>query len=195
MKLTNNLPWWITLPLRLALYGVGAFIVFNLVMGIFNIRTVNNLTDCSSTPFKKEGGLEYTKSMTACIRQKNGFLGNWRMRSIFRIVDALPNAPKEFVGIWDASQPNCTYRYKLEDNGKYIAELQRCSLSGILPIYRGDWGVHDNKMVWMGDNYITWPPDINPIERIDSDTFILVESNGSRTKFSRLKAPLGSVSF
>jgi hypothetical protein len=187
MKRTNKLPWWISLPLRLVLYGGGAFIAFNLVMNTFNIGTVNDFMDCSDMFPQKAGGIEYTKNMAACLKQKNGFLKNWWMRSTFRAIDALPNAPKEFVGTWDASQPNCTYRYKLEENGKYSARQQQCSLSGIVisPFYSGDWGVYDNRMIWLGDNYMTWPPDINPIERIDSDTFVLVERNGSRTKFSR----------
>ncbi|MDR0440847.1 MAG: hypothetical protein LBI59_07670 [Candidatus Accumulibacter sp.] len=191
MKWTDNLllPWWISLPLRLALYGGGAFIAFNLIMNTFNIGSVNNQMDCSDTSSKKAKGLEYAKNMAACLKQKNGPLKNWWMRSTFRTIDALPNAPKEFVGTWDASQPGCTYRYTLEENGKYSAEQRQCHLAGIgvFPSYSGDWGVHNEKMIWLDNNFMVWPPDINPIERIDGDTFILVERNGSRTEFSRLK--------
>jgi hypothetical protein len=184
VKLTEDLPKWIAWPLRLTLYVFVMFILYNITLGMVKGRAMNNAMECTNVTSAKEGSLKYAKSMVTCMRQKNGFLENLLMDSVFRAVDAMPNVPKEFVGTWAAAQPRCNYRHKLEENGEFTSEPQGCSLSS--EIFHGAWGVYGNQMIWMPDNGAAWPPDINPMDVVDKDFFLLVEKDGSRTKFARV---------
>lgn len=184
MKLTDDLPKWVALPLRLALYAFVMFILFTVAYGIVIWRVANNSVECSDVVSSMEGGLKYAKGMVVCLRQKNGFLENLAMGSVYRAIDAMPNVPQEFVGTWDASQPRCSYRHKLGENGEFNSEPRGCSLSA--DIFHGVWGVYDNQLIWLPDEGVVWPPEINPMDVIDNDFFLLVEKDGSRTKFSRV---------
>lgn len=184
MRLTDNLPGWLAWPLRLLLYVFVMFILFNIALGAVKARLRNNTVECSGIPSSSLGGLSYAKNMVTCLRNKNGFFENLLMGSVYRAVDALPSTPKELVGVWDASQPRCNYRHTLKENGEFISEPRGCSLSS--DTYHGAWGVYENQFVWLTDNGVMWPPDINPIDVVDKDFFLLVEQDGSRTKFSRV---------
>ncbi|MBI5891197.1 MAG: hypothetical protein HZB47_11055 [Nitrosomonadales bacterium] len=161
------------------------FILFNIAVGIVAAKVVHNTEECSVVTSKMSSGLELAKGMVTCLKAKNGLLGNWLMASIYRAVDAMPHVPKEFVGVWEASQPRCTYRHKLLESGEFISEPFECSLSA--ETFHGTWGVHDNQMIWMVDEGVVWPPDINSMDVVDKDFFLLVEQDGTRTRFTRVK--------
>jgi hypothetical protein len=180
------LPAWISWPIRLVVYLFFLFILANVVLGIMAGRSMDNVHVCLNAIPQDEGGLKHARRMVACLEEKNSFLENWLMSSVHRTVDAM-QAPKEFVGTWIASQPRCTYRHRLEANGEFTSEPMGCSLSG--DTFHGVWGVYDNKMVWLSDEGIVWPPDINQMDVVDKDFFLLVERDGTRTKFSRVSEP------
>lgn len=184
MRLTDDLPKWLALLLRLLLYTFVMFILFNIFLGFVKGRLMNNTVECSGISSSSLGGLTHAKSMVACLRNKNGFFENLLMRPVYRAIDALPSTPKELVGVWDASQPRCNYRHTLKENGEFISEPRGCSLSS--DTYHGVWGTYDNQFVWLANEGVVWPPDINPIDVVDKDFFLLVEQDGSRTKFSRV---------
>lgn len=184
MKLTDDLPKWIALPLRLVLYAFVMFILFNVATGVIKWRVMGNTEECISLTSKEKGALNHAKSMVQCLRLKNGFFENLLMGSVYRAIDAMPNVPKDFVGTWEASQPRCKYRHKLQENGVFISEPMSCSLSA--EAFEGEWGVYDNRFIWLQNEGIVWPPDINPMDVVDKDFFLLVEKDGTRTKFSRV---------
>lgn len=184
MKITDDLPRWFAWPLRLVLYVFVMFILYNVALGIVRGRLINNTAECSSVVSTKEGGLKFAKGMVTCLRQKNGFLESLLMRPVSRAIDAMPNTPGEFVGTWDASQPRCSYRHKLGENGEFTSEPRGCSLSS--DVFRGTWGVYNHQMIWLSDGGRVWPPDINPIDVVDKDFFLLVEQDGTRTRFTRV---------
>jgi hypothetical protein len=183
MKVSYDLPGWITWPLRLVFYSLALFILFNVVMGIAKGRLTDNTEACIKASSVTKAGLAHAKNMVACLREKNGILEDWLIHSTYRAIDAMPNAQKDFVGTWDASQPRCTYRHKLDANGEFTSESHGCSISSAT--FHGAWGVYENQMMWLPDGGNSWPPDINQIDVVDEDTFLLVELDGSRTKFLR----------
>lgn len=188
MKLSYDLPKWVTWPLRLVFYSLALFIIFNVVMGVVKGRLSENTEVCLQTNSVTKAGLAHAKNMVVCLREKNGILENWLMGSTYRAIDAMPNAQNEYVGIWDASQPRCAYRHKLDANGEFTSESHGCSISSAT--YHGAWGVYENHMMWLPDGGNSWPPDINQIDVIDENTFLLVELDGSRTKFFRTNKEL-----
>jgi hypothetical protein len=177
MSLTDNAPRWTTFLYKLV---VAAFVV-SIFGSVQKCNVEGSTVDCSRT-IRVSGELEYTKSMAVCIQQKNGFLANRRMRPMFRVIEAMPNAPKEFVGTWQATRPNCIYRHELEENGRFTSVPIRCLQN---EHYQGEWGVYDGKMIWLVNGHEMWPPDINTVRWIDKDSFTLVERNGKITRFSR----------
>lgn len=183
MKLTDDLPKWIARPLRLVLYAFVMYILFNIALGVIKGRIAINTVECSGMIHSASDGLEYARGVVACLKKENGYLENLVLRPVFRAVETLPNAPKEYVGIWHASQPRCNYQHKLEEDGRFTSEPLGCSLSS--ETFHGTWGVYDNQMIWLVDGEGMWPPDINPIDRVDNDFFLLVERDGSRTRFVR----------
>jgi len=185
MKLNADLPKWIAYPLRLILYSFVMFVLFNIAVAVVSYRVANNTIACSGQASANYGGaLSQAKAMVSCMRNKNGIFEDLLMRSTYSAIDAMPITPKQFVGVWDASQPQCNYRHTLKENGEFISEPMECNFSSTS--YRGAWGVHDGKMIWLPDEGEVWPPDINQIDSVDSDFFLLAEKDGSRTKFSRV---------
>lgn len=190
--LSDDLPRWVAWPLRLALYAFVMFILFNIAQVVVMGRAANSAAECAGAISPKKGGLDYARSMVACLKKNGGFFENLVMNQIYLTVDAMPNAPKAFVGVWDASQPRCNYRHTLKESGEFISEPRGCSLSA--DTFYGTWGVYENQMVWLVDEGVIWPPDINQIDVVDNDFFLLVERDGTRTKFSRVKdAPASGV--
>lgn len=187
MKLTDDLPKWIAWPLRLALYAFVLFVLFSIALGFVNSKVMSNAAECNDVISGAEPGLKHAKAMVTCLRKKNGLLENWLSDSVFRAVEALPYSPAEFVGTWDASQPGCNYRHKFEANGEFVSEARGCPGKFILySPYHGVWGMYDNQLMLFPDEGVIWPPVINTVDVVDKDLFLLVEQDGSRTKFSRI---------
>lgn len=138
MKLTDDLPLWIALPLRLVLYAFVMFILFNIALAIVKGREAGNIAECAVLTSKEAGALTHARRMIQCLKQKNWFFENLHMDSIYRAVEAMPNLPNEFVGTWEASQPRCKYRHKLQENGVFISTPMDCSLSS--ETFTGEWG-------------------------------------------------------
>jgi hypothetical protein len=191
MKLTDDLPKWIKWPVRTVVYAVVLFVLFNVVVAVVQGRAASHALECSDATAANAKGLKYAQDMVACLRQKNGILENLLLGSVYRTIDAMPNAPQEFVGTWDALQPRCSYRHKLEANGEFTSVPMGCSLSA--ETFHGVWGVHDGRMIWLADEGVVWPPDINAMDVVDRDFFLLVERDGTRTRFTRAPADAAVV--
>lgn len=185
MNLNADLPKWVAWPLRLLLYAFVMFILFNIAAALVAGRVANNTAECNAVVSGNGGALSHAKAMVSCLRSRNGIFENLLMRSLYNVIDGLPNAPVEFVGVWDATQPRCHYRHTLKANGEFISEPKGCSLSA--DTYHGVWGVYEDKMIWLPEEGLLWPPDINDMDVVDKDFFLLVEQDGTRTKFSRVR--------
>lgn len=185
MGLTDEVPNWLKYSLRFIGWALALSLIGSIGYGIVRARLVYNVIDCSAGTKRVAVGqsLPHAKSLAACLDDKNGILENFMMRSIHRTLNAMPNNPAEFVGVWNSSQPRCNYRFLLKPDGQFLARPGACSISS--NTYRGYWGVHENSMIWLAEEDPLWPPDINTMDYVDRDLFLLTEGDGTRTKFVR----------
>ncbi len=183
MKLTDNLPRWIDWPIRIIFYVFVLFILFNLAHGIVIGRLTNNAMECSAMSAANQDAIKNAQATITCLKNKNGFFENLSLRPIERAINAMPNHPNEYTGIWNSSQPGCNYQFTLLGNGRFTAAPLNCNISS--EDFTGNWGIYENQMVWLYDNQTRWPFDINPMDVVDRDFFLLTEQNGARTRFTR----------
>jgi hypothetical protein len=141
----------------------------------------------NTTRFDPEvrSALSSTKAFVACVNAKAGDEGRRAFAAQRKLFDALPNHPCEYVGIWAATRGEQHYRMVLDDDGSFRGEAYsdtKIVSSGM----RGSWGVAGQRMVWMYDKGLTWPPDINPIIPQGKGSFLLREVDGSTTRYDLL---------
>ena len=193
MKLDDDLPQPVTRITRFIGYGVALVIILILVAFITRKGLVANTLQCMEAPGMfddKRSALLNAQLMGVCISRKNGFLEDMMMGSVNQTLRALPNAPCKYVGVWQSFQPHCTYSIALDSIGEFTAEPVNCSIGP--EAISVSWGVHKGQMVWIYKQGRPWPPEVNPMQDVDADTFMLKEANGSRTVFKRV-APLPST--
>lgn len=186
MNLNVDLPKWLAVPLRLLLYVIVIFVLFKIVQLFVMGRVAANIAQCSTSPrFQAEmEALARTKDMMACIEHQNGWLENLAIKPLRDAINAMPSNPGQFVGGWRSEQPNCEYQFELKASGEFKAEPVACAISS--ETYTGIWGVHDDQMLWLYDSRGPWRPDINKLDVVDEDFFLLTELDGSRTRFRRV---------
>lgn len=134
---------------------------------------------------RQRTALASTKAFVACVDAKAGPDGRRLFAERRKVFDALPNHPCEYVGIWSATRGEAHYRVVLDEDGSFHGEAYsdtRPAQSGMT----GSWGVSGNRLVWMYDTGLTWPPDANPITALGKDAFELTEVDGSVTRYDLL---------
>ncbi len=185
MKLTSELPNWISWPLRFIFYGMVIFILYHISMTIIATRLSNNFAQCSGIMHARQENdtLRYSKEMIRCLESKNSLPENILLSPVSKAVKALPNNPDEFVGTWRSSQPHCDYLFELYADGEFFGKPISCSITS--RNFRGVWGIYEDKMVWLYERFDRWQPDINDIDVVSNDTFLLLENDGQRTLFTR----------
>lgn len=188
MKLRDDLPSWVGWTIRTIAYGISLAIMGFALVLIARARIANNGLECMenvSVPNGPQPALLNAKAIDACLKQKSGFFANFLLRPLHQALQALPNAPCEYVGVWESSRPNCTYKITLQENGEFTAYPVQCAIGS--DEYAGSWGVYDGTMIWLPNEGIVWPPDINPIVSPRADGFALIEKDGSRTSFLKIQ--------
>lgn len=185
MRLLDEVPSWIKFSMRLLIYPVALYFLYALGSGVAQMRIAGNVREClkGATPTARGEALASAKRLSGCIEQKNTVVENFVMRPHRRAIEAMPRNPSEFVGVWKSSQPGCEYRFVLKADGQFSSRPVSCAIS--VETYAGYWGVFEGKMVWLYEQGHVWPPDINAMDVVDKDFFLLTERNGSRTKFTR----------
>lgn len=191
MKFTEGITKWIGWIFRAFVYGLALIILLTLLYFYSASQLTGNVEKCESeTGIRKNtknSALKNTQALAACLEKENGILENWLMRDTIRTVQALPNAPCQYVGVWESVRPQCRYTITLKENSEFTATPITCDIS--MSSYSGIWGVHENKMAWMDSREYRWPIDINTIEAEDKNSFSLIEVNGTHTAFTRIEEP------
>ncbi len=169
--------------MRIIIYGVVGLIAFSLLNLIANTKVKENQNEFQSKVERKLQGLEFTKSMSQCMKEANGVLERIFTTSGYESIASFPNNPKEYIGMWGSMQPNCYYRITLYHNAMFLAEALECDISN--SNFEGKWSVHEGSMLWITDRGRIWPPDINAIEHKNENEFVLTELDGKKIQFTR----------
>jgi hypothetical protein len=109
-----------------------------------------------------------------CVDSKTGLLED------APTPDGTSVIPCRFVGVWSSIRPQGVIRITLSDDGRFTTGRQHNGSDN--RIYTGYWSVQGNKMVWRQNQGITGL-DVNPIVDEAEGKFVLVEMNGTRTRF------------
>lgn len=97
-----------------------------------------------------------------------------------------PHIPCRFVGQWSAIHGKQIRRITLADDGTYrMASLVQGGDRATE--FRGNWMVQSGHFVWR-DGRGAAELDINRIDSEDDGQFVLIEANGSRSRFERIEA-------
>ncbi|RUL78151.1 hypothetical protein [Dyella choica] len=184
LKLTQRLPWPFALAARIVCYSIALAIIFYQLHGYASFQLMQHTNECRMHSYSGSP-LTEVKGFDACLAEKSGLLDRFLLTRFHKAVAALPNAPSRFVGSWTSTQPHCTYRFTLAQTGEFEADPIACNISS--QHYSGLWGVDADKMIWIAgvNGRLDLTPDVNPIESATDNSFILVEQDGSRTKFVR----------
>jgi hypothetical protein len=157
----------------------------------------------------RQTALDKNRQWVACLDQKNGMVESLFFSSTKEKIMALPAVPCRYVGTWKSTRPGTAYKVTLTDDSQFVAEPAAGNRSGtetysdssdFVPprlvvgsrsgaeSYSGSWGVVGDEMVWLYDEGVVWPPDINQIIPVNRNRFTLVEVNGTRTEFELIDA-------
>ena len=190
MGLRNPLPGyvsWITRPIG---YSIGVGLIFMAWYVAGRMLLVTHYAECLGTPVRllNPTAMQNAKALVGCVEARSGIVEWLAFRQTKRLFAALPSAPCDYVGTWQASRDESLYRISLSAAGQFVAEPVRSADSSARNI-TGSWGVVGPAdrpyMVWLYDEGQVWPPDINTVTDERSDGFSLIEQNGSRTQFKR----------
>jgi len=181
-----RMPWGVKLALRLIGFGlVAVVLILPLYRAGVAFRTVEFAEQCTDEAQYngvKQTSLVYAKRFSLCMFLKNGFVEAARMEPALLHVMALPTLSCARVGIWKSTRRRSVYTVTLRDDSRFTAEPV-VAASAYAESASGYWGEHQGVMVWIYENGVIWPPDINRIESDGPGRFTLIEVNGERTEF------------
>ncbi len=152
-----------------------------ILLGILAISLINRYRYQSSLPAQA-----CFENADACLDRSSGLL---------KAVPSLgqgrtgtkegPHIPCRFVGHWSSIQGPKLHRVTLSEDGSYrVAPLVQGART---QDYIGYWMVQSGHFVWR-DRYSVSELDINRIESESDGVFVLIEGNGSRTRFERIES-------
>lgn len=124
----------------------------------------------------------------ACLNPDSGLLKDGRSGQAGEVASTIPC---HMVGVWSSRHGGLMYRIELKDDGTYAMEPNVAGV-GSRSGYTGHWAVQGNNMVWRHDQGGS-DLDVNPILPESDTRFALIEGNGSRTNFERVRAVASEV--
>lgn len=170
--------WTVGLAIMIPLYRAGT--------AFQSIEVAQQCVGEASVKGGQQSSLFHAQRFSLCMFLKSSYLESRRLEPALRDVMALQAAPCAHVGIWKSARRRSVYRVTMQDDNTFssqpVADFGPSRNSGGVTGY---WGENDGKMVWIYDNGVFWPPDINRIEAESPDKFTLIEVNGERTEFTR----------
>lgn len=187
--LFKPLPKKFTWTMRLAVYSVILLIAGGLIYGYSLFMIGTYFQDCAGKMHRRGQGtvLDSHKQIMACLEQRANFIERWFLQSEQQILAALPSSPCRYVGTWTAERSSLTSSITLRSDGRYSGSVVRGTDTGYA--FSGVWGVHDKQMIWLDENRMMWPMDVNKIVDEGAKGFTLIERDGSRTRYVLSKLP------
>ena len=189
--LKREVPVRVKWGMRALIYPFVILVGFSLLVtgGLFNASSV--AMECDNTVHKTQGGplagMIHAKNVSACMAEKSGFLTRHLMLPNRDLLEAMPNAPCRFVGVWNSRRQNSEYTLTLKADSTFYA-VPVHDPDGHAEYIQGAWGEYDDKLVWFYQGMM----EANPIETDEENHFDLIEKNGSLTEFSYRSPTTGS---
>ncbi|AXQ28423.1 hypothetical protein D0B54_06880 [Solimonas sp. K1W22B-7] len=131
-----------------------------------------------------QAGIDEARQFAACIRARSNTLVALFPNRDLALLRKMPSPTCRYVGTWLSSRGG-GYRITLTEDSRFVAEPDRPRWGA--ESYRGTWGEHGGRMIWLYQDRLTWPPDINRVVDAKDDSFTLTEVDGSSTLFTRLE--------
>ena len=131
----------------------------------------------------RSGAEAYRTRFEQCLQEKNiptEYIGE----PFSTVLTQLPSNPGSFVGKWTMESKGCVYGVNLKANGFYRFAPIKCRSRG--GIFKGIWAVIDDEMIWIPVQGTPDQIDKDEISSIEKDSFTLIESDGSSSRFSRV---------
>ena len=132
--------------------------------------------------------LARAKGRAECVHSRANPLERFFFSNTYETLNALPNAPCKYVGVWTRTAPGNVYKYMLDDAGNFSATRITEGRDDGATRYTGSWGYWRGRFVWFVNDHEQWPPDVNPVISEDADRLTLREHDGSVSQFTRLNA-------
>lgn len=172
------LGWTVGIVLMIPLYRAGT--------AFQSVEVAEQCLGDASFKGEHQGSLFQAQRFSLCMFLKSNYLQSRRLEPALRDVMALRPPSCSRVGIWKSARRRSVYRVTMKDDNTFssepVADYGPTRESGGSTGY---WGENDGRMVWIYDDGLFWPPDINRIEAESLDKFTLIEVNGERTEFTR----------
>ncbi|MDP1852833.1 MAG: hypothetical protein Q8L26_01300 [Candidatus Omnitrophota bacterium] len=104
--------------------------------------------------------------------------------------DNIESVDEMFIGTWEATVGSVRSVITIKLDGTFISKGY-CPLKESPDILTGTWEVKDNEFIWTynQDTILVGEAgekDINPIQAVSKEKFVLKEMNGSITTFKRI---------
>lgn len=189
-RLLRPLPRKFAWAMRVVVYSIVFVIVGGLIYG-FSIFMIGTYFQACADQMRKQGPgsvLNSHHEMMACLEGRANFIERWLLESDQQMLAALPSSPCRYVGTWTAERSTLTSRITLRSDGRYSGSVVRGVGTG--HTFAGVWGVHDKQIVWLDEDRMVWPLDVNKIDDEGAKGFTLIERNGSRTRFALSGLPV-----
>lgn len=171
---------------RLIVWGVGLAIMVPAYRLGSTFGMIPVVQECARAQSGKTNGLFEAQEFCLCMFLKSNYLESRRQEPLLRDVMALREPSCDRVGIWKSARERSVYRVTLYDNNRFHAEpMSDFAPTAFSGEASGFWGETRGKLVWIYDEGVTWPPDINRIVEESTDRFTVIEVNGERTEFTR----------
>jgi hypothetical protein len=125
-----------------------------------------------------------TQEFVACVRgeAKGKVSGDFAERA--RMIEIPPAPDCRYVGVWKSIRPASVYQVTLDADRRFEAHALQ---GGDGAIITGAWLSQGDRITWLYDAKVVWPPDVNPVRDATADTFSLVEVDGGITRFELLE--------
>ena len=185
MKSVNQTAWVFGCIARIILWGFCCVVALALLYVYGSFTLAGHIQDCMSSTAREAPGtssLERAQRLVSCVNRQSG-AEKVLFRGVTKAVASLRNAPCGYIGTWLATRKDGTsYKVDLKEDGSFLAEPYH-NARGRTETVTGSWGVDRNRMVWLYDLGMTWPPDVNPIVDESSQGFTLIERDGVKTRY------------
>lgn len=186
--LRRPLPKYVGWVTRLIAYPFVVVVVFVLVVLYGNMQMVSSYSRCLVTDSGDESdghtAIDDARKRYSCLSEHANWVGKLTLIPAGNVLEAAPNVPCRYVGVWDVVRGSSRYVMVLSVDARY--EVRGMDDEEVLA--KGSWSEYKGSLVWFNHDGLIWPLDRNKVIQSGvDDAFSLVERNGEISKFQLLR--------